>query len=75
MPEYDDELSGVLFPQRDKKSDRSPDFTGRCTIDGIEYRMAGWKRASKSSGTPFISLKFNIEEEREEVDPEGALEL
>lgn len=77
MTEYDDELSGVLFPNTDKKSDRSPDFTGKCQVDGIEYRLAGWKRVASSSGKPFISIRFTNEEDRQkEIEAaEGALEL
>lgn len=77
MPEYDDELRGVLFPEREKKSDRHPDFTGTVTVEGKEYRVAAWKRATKSDGRPFLS--FTLEEKQvptaEELDPEGALEL
>jgi uncharacterized protein (DUF736 family) len=75
--EYDDELRGVLFPERDKKSDRHPDFTGKVTVSGTDYRIAAWKRASRADNKPFLSL--TLEEAKvptpEEVDPEGALDL
>jgi uncharacterized protein (DUF736 family) len=77
MTEYDDELRGVLFPEKDKKSDRAPDFTGKVQVEGKDYRIAGWKRKAKSSGNPFISLSLEeaIVLDEDEVDPEGALEL
>lgn len=66
MSDYDDELRGVLFPSRDKKTERSPDFTGRATIDGVEYRLAAWKRASRATGKPFLSISF---EEQQTIEP------
>lgn len=77
MPEYDDELRGVLFPEREKQSDRHPDFTGKVTVEGKDYRIAAWKRASRSSGNPFLSLTLEeiVPLTAEEIDPENALEL
>lgn len=76
MPEYDDELRGVLFPETEKKSDRHPDFTGSATVEGTEYRVSAWKRRSRSD-KPFLSLSFTEKTpvSVEEIDPEGALEL
>jgi hypothetical protein len=76
MAEYDDELSGVLFRAREKKSDRSPDFTGKCTIEGTDYRIAAWTREPRSGGAKFLSLKFTAQDDaRDGMDAEGALEL
>jgi uncharacterized protein (DUF736 family) len=74
--QYDDELRGVLFPEQEKKNDRAPDFTGKVTVEGTEYRIAGWKRKATSSGRPFLSLSLSesITEEAD-VDPDGALDL
>lgn len=78
MTEYDDELTGVLFPNK-TDNPKAPAFTGKATIQGEEYRLAAWKRQSLSSGKPFLSIKFESEAEREarmaEADPEGALDL
>ena len=75
MPEYDDELRGVLFPNTDKKSERHPDFSGKVQVEGTDYRIAAWKRNAKSDGRPFLSLSLSVDEPREIEDPEGALEL
>ena len=84
MAEYDNELSGVLFPNDRKAGNpNAPDVTGKCEIEGVEYRVAGWKRTSTNSGKSFYSLKFEskadfdarIAQQAEESDPEGALEL
>lgn len=79
MPEYDDELSGVLFPNDKRGNDRAPDVTGKATIDGTEYRVAGWRRVSSNTGKQFFSLKFEdmeaLQERLAEVEPDGALSL
>lgn len=64
MTEYDDELTGVLFPNK-SENPKAPAFTGKCQIDDVEYRIAGWKRVSNNSGKAFISLKFESEADRE----------
>lgn len=52
--QYDNEMRGVLFKQREKKSDRSPDYTGECQIEGVKFRISGWAKQGRS-GT-FLSL-------------------
>lgn len=76
MTEYDDELSGVLFANDKRGNDKAPDVTGKATIEGKEYRVAGWRRVSNNTGKQFFSLKFEDAEERakalaevEEGDP------
>ena len=48
------EGSGVLFPERDKKNEKAPDFKGNILIGGNQIRIAGWKKVGQK-GT-FISL-------------------
>lgn len=57
--QYDNELTGVLFPVKNKTNERGPDITGTATIGGTEYRVAGWKKTAKAGGA-FYSLKFEI---------------
>lgn len=63
MTDYDDELTGVLFPNK-SDNPKAPAFTGKCQINDEEYRIAGWKRVSNGTGKAFISLKFESEAER-----------
>lgn len=58
--QYDNEMTGVLFPVKEKKNEKGPDITGTATIGGTEYRMAGWRKSTKSDGSPFYSIKFEI---------------
>ena len=48
------ENTGVLFI-KNKKTDKQPDFDGEISIDGKEYKLAGWNNQS-DKGTKYISL-------------------
>lgn len=57
--EYDDKNTFILFYETDKKTDKSPDFTGKLTdINGKEWRIAAWHRSSKN-GKEFLSGKVD----------------
>jgi uncharacterized protein (DUF736 family) len=49
------EGTGVLFKNNNRKDDRSPDYVGSITAAGVEYRLSAWLKTSKS-GTRFMSL-------------------
>jgi hypothetical protein len=50
------DMAGTLFKQRERRSEKSPDFTGRITIGGRTYRLSGWKRTTKDGGETYLSL-------------------
>lgn len=53
--------TGVLYSNNPakKKSERSPDAGGECTIAGKRYRIAGWRHESTNgNGMPWLSLAF-----------------
>lgn len=52
---YDNNNKGVLFPEQEKETDKHPDFTGNINVNGKDYRLAGWKRQTKTGGH-FLSL-------------------
>lgn len=60
MTEYDNELSGVLFVNDKEGNDARPDFTGKVQIEGVEYRLAAWKKTGNNSGKTFLSLKASL---------------
>lgn len=60
MPEYDNNMRGVLF-QNDKVKDTQPDYKGSCEIDGRQYWLSGWKKLSKD-GKSFLSLAIQEKE-------------
>lgn len=55
MADYDNKNSGVLFVNNDKKTEKSPDYSGTINIEGKDYKLVGWKRDSKN-GKKFLSL-------------------
>lgn len=63
MTEYDNEMRGALFPNNKGDNPNRPDSRGRCTINGVNYRISGWKRTAQATGKPFISLAFTVDEE------------
>jgi hypothetical protein len=59
----------AIFKNADKKSDKSPDYSGSLEINGVKYRTALWLKQSKS-GTAFLGGVVDlIEEKKEEVKP------
>jgi hypothetical protein len=70
MPEYDNNMSGVLrrddAPKREGKKDR--DFSGWCEIDHTEYWISGWTKTAgpeaKQPGRKFFSLSFEPKKEQ-----------
>lgn len=52
------DMSGILFREQSKKSEKAPDYTGKLTMGGTTYRLAGWKKEG-SRGT-FLSLKVSL---------------
>lgn len=64
MSDYDNTNRGVLFREQEKKSDKSPDYTGKVDVDGKEYRLAGWIKDGKRG--KFLSLAVSEPQERQE---------
>jgi len=66
--EYDNTNRGAMFVNSYKEDgDNRPDFTGQLDVEGVEYKIAGWKRTSEKKGTRFISLSIDKKEEKEEA--------
>jgi hypothetical protein len=71
VPEYSDENKGILFNEEVKKSEKSPDWTGKINVEGKEYRLAAWERTTKT-GTPILSLA--VSEFKEVTDARSGYE-
>ena len=48
---------GLVYVNDKKSKDSQPDMTGNATTDGVEYRVAGWKKESKN-GNPYTGIVF-----------------
>jgi len=58
---------GAIWGNANKERDNQPDFTGKATVNGIEYKVAAWKR--DPGGNPKApSLRFKFEE-KIDADP------
>ena len=55
--------SGVLFKNDRKQSDKHPDYTGNCKINGVEMWMSAWIKKS-NAGKTFMSFSFEPKERR-----------
>lgn len=62
----DNNMSGILFLNDKKTKDNQPDFTGKVTVQGVEYRLAGWKKVGQNS--KFISLAVSVPQDKQAVE-------
>lgn len=70
MAEYDNTNKGVLFHEKDIKSDKHPVMTGKLNVEGKEYRIAAWEKEGQS-GT-FLTLAISEPRAKEQTGLESA---
>lgn len=58
MPEYDNNMSGVLFKHDKNGNNKAPDYKGNCEIDNVEMWMSAWIKKSKDGSKTFMSFSF-----------------
>ena len=68
MSEPPNELSGVLFENDRKSSERHADWKGSAMVDGVEYWLSCWDKTSRA-GKPYRSLSFSKKERSARNDP------
>ena len=59
------ENTGSLFKNEKKNSEKHPDYTGNCKVNGVMMAVAGWIHKSKS-GKNYMALKFSEPFKKEE---------
>ena len=58
---------GAIWGNKRKEKDTHPDFTGNAVIEGVEYKIAAWKRRPDANPkAPSLKFKF----ERAQIDIE-----
>lgn len=62
---YDNNLTGVLFPNDKKQKDTHPDFKGSVEVNGAHFWVSGWKGTSKKDGKPYMSLKLEPKDQQQ----------
>lgn len=55
---------GVLFANKDRKSDKHPNAKGSALIGGVEYWVSAWTNTAQGSGDKYQSLKFTPKDEQ-----------
>lgn len=60
--QYDNEMRGVLFANKERTKDSQPQAKGSCQIDGVEYWVSAWTNEAKS-GQRYQSLSFQRKDE------------
>lgn len=63
--EYDNTNRFALFPVKEKKNPKGPDFDGPGDCKGRKIRVACWRKTSKS-GQPFLSCQIEFDDERQQ---------
>lgn len=56
------DMSGILFKNDKKESEKHPDYTGSCMVDGEEYYMSAWLKDGRKG--KFMSFAFKRKEGR-----------
>ena len=65
--EYDNEMTAVLFPNDKGDNPKRPDYWGRLTLGGNEYKLAGWKKTNDKG--VYLSLKVETDEKAPTAAP------
>jgi len=67
-------ISFAIFKAKEKRSDKSPDYTSTVKVEnevvlrpGIEYSLAGWIKEAKT-GTKYISVVIKPKEDYKKND-------
>lgn len=54
---YDNNMTGVLFPNDKKGNEKAPVYKGKITFNNVEYDLAGW--VNESASGKFMSLRVS----------------
>ena len=63
---YDNTNKGTLGKNKNKKSEKSPEYSGQLNVEGVEYWVSGWVKENKSSGEKFFSLALTPKQEKQD---------
>ena len=56
---YDNNNRGSIWKNEKKTTDKHPDFTGKATIDGVDYYVSAWKRGPDDNPKA-PALRFSV---------------
>ena len=64
MPEYSNELRGVLFKNDKNDNPKAPQYRGNMTVNGQDYWLSCWVEKSKA-GQSYMSLSLQPKEDQQ----------
>jgi hypothetical protein len=71
MSEYDNELRGALFKNKNmREGKKDPEYKGSATIGGVEYWVSSWINTSKA-GEKYMSMAFKAKEQQAAPAPKA----
>lgn len=59
---YDNTNSGALFKNKDKATEKHPDYRGNVNVEGTDYYISSWLKTSKA-GEKYMSLSITPKNE------------
>jgi hypothetical protein len=66
MTQYDNTNSGMLARNKNRSTDKHPEYTGSLNVEGVDYWVSAWvntgRQGSKLEGEKFFSFKINRKE-------------
>lgn len=72
---YDNEKKFALFVNDKGGNEKRPDYRGEITINGVSYRLSGWKAEIKSgpkAGQKYLRGSAEIDEKKNPIAPPAA---
>ena len=68
--QYDNEMRFSLFKNDKGDNPKRPDYTGKCQLNGVTYRLSAWLKTSKS-GDKFMSGEIKPDRATEQQAAQG----
>jgi hypothetical protein len=66
---YDNTNSGALFINDKGDNDKRPDYRGTINIEGVIYKLAGWKRELRDETGKVTGKMLSLKAERKDEAP------
>ena len=64
--------SGALFKNKEKKTDKHPDYNGNIIINDTKYFLSAWVNESKN-GLKYLKLSASEEQKKQEPETDSDL--
>lgn len=69
MTQYDNTNRFVMFKNDQGGNPARPNMRGTLNVDGVEYNISAWTKASKKDGSKFLSGTIERKQEKPAAPP------